>query len=106
MKKNRLQDCPEGIGSLSRLKRLELDGKYGGVAVNWPKNNLASSFAEINQSGRSYRNTHSLVAPKKAIMWLENMQRKSINIRLELSECYQHLSEPSMFGFSFFVVRI
>lgn len=27
VKKNRLQDCPEAIGSLSRLKRLELDGE-------------------------------------------------------------------------------
>lgn len=27
MKKNQLQDCPDGIGALSRLKRLELDGK-------------------------------------------------------------------------------
>lgn len=27
MKKNRLQDCPERIGTLSRLKRLELDGE-------------------------------------------------------------------------------
>lgn len=35
MKKNRLQDCPDAIGSLSRLKRLELDGeqnfRYGFV---------------------------------------------------------------------------
>ncbi|CAM9879921.1 unnamed protein product, partial [Laminaria digitata] len=26
MKKNRLQDCPDRVGTLSRLKRLELDG--------------------------------------------------------------------------------
>lgn len=28
MQKNRLQDCPEAIGSLSKLKQLELDGEY------------------------------------------------------------------------------
>lgn len=27
MKKNRLQDCPDRVGTLSRLKRLELDGE-------------------------------------------------------------------------------
>ena len=27
MKKNRLQDCPDRVGTLSRLKKLELDGE-------------------------------------------------------------------------------
>lgn len=42
-KKNRLQDCPEAIGSLSRLKRLELDGELGtssAVEKNRPAQNV------------------------------------------------------------------
>lgn len=38
MKKNRLQDCPEAIGNLSRLKRLELDGAYDIIILDHPKN--------------------------------------------------------------------
>lgn len=35
LKKNRLQDCPEEIGALSRLRRLELDGERM-LPVNLP----------------------------------------------------------------------
>lgn len=39
MKKNRLQDCPDRVGTLSRLKRLELDGEIrrGGQVAYRPK---------------------------------------------------------------------
>lgn len=39
MKKNRLQDCPDRVGTLSRLKRLELDGEIRrrGQAAYRPK---------------------------------------------------------------------
>lgn len=65
MKKNRLQDCPEGIGSLSRLKRLELDGKVVSLAPSHQQAKTISRRPLKSKNGRFVSLIFSRVARVK-----------------------------------------